>query len=63
MLIPLTAANQPQAPPEFRAALNAISRHVNDYADRARLLQGSVKLDPSALSLARLLHDMLDHLS
>ncbi len=39
MLIPLTAANQPQAPPELRAALNVISRHVDDYADRARLPQ------------------------
>jgi predicted MarR family transcription regulator len=37
MLIPLTAANQPQAPPELRAALNTITRHVNDYAERARL--------------------------
>jgi hypothetical protein len=37
MLIPLTAANQPQAPPELRTALNVISRHVDDYADRARL--------------------------
>jgi hypothetical protein len=37
MLIPLTAANQPQAPPEFRAALNATRCHVKDYADRARL--------------------------
>ena len=37
LLVPLTAANQPQAPPELRAALAAITRHVNDYADRARL--------------------------
>jgi hypothetical protein len=37
MLIPLTAANQPQAPPELRTALTTITRHVNDYADRARL--------------------------
>jgi hypothetical protein len=37
MLVPLTAANQPQAPPELRAALATITRHVNDYAIRARL--------------------------
>ena len=37
LLVPLTAANQPQAPPELRAALAAITRHVDDYADRARL--------------------------
>jgi hypothetical protein len=37
LLVPLTAANQPQAPPELRAALAAITRHVNDYATRARL--------------------------
>lgn len=41
MLMPLTAANQPQAPPEFRAAFNAIGRHVNDYADRGPPSQGS----------------------
>ena len=37
LLVPLTAANQPQAPPELRAALRAITRHVDDYANRARL--------------------------
>jgi hypothetical protein len=37
LLVPLTAANQPQAPPELRAALAAITRHVDDYATRARL--------------------------
>jgi hypothetical protein len=37
LLIPLTAANQPQAPPDLRAALTAITRHVDDYASRARL--------------------------
>jgi hypothetical protein len=36
LLVPLTAANQPQAPPELRAALAAITRRV-DYANRARL--------------------------
>jgi hypothetical protein len=37
LLVPLTAANQPQAPTELRAALAAITRHVDDYANRARL--------------------------
>jgi hypothetical protein len=37
LLVPLTAANQPQAPPELRTALAAISRHVDEYASRARL--------------------------
>jgi hypothetical protein len=37
LLVPLTAANQAQAPPELRAALAAITRHVDDYATRARL--------------------------
>src|SRR5436309_11103454 len=37
LLVPLTAANQAQAPPELRAALAAITRHVNDYANHARL--------------------------
>jgi hypothetical protein len=37
LLVPLTAANQPQAPPELRAALAAITRHVDDYANRARM--------------------------
>jgi len=37
LLVPLTAANQPQAPPELRTALAAITRHVDDYAARARL--------------------------
>jgi hypothetical protein len=37
LLVPLTAADQAQAPPELRAALSAITRHVDDYANRARL--------------------------
>jgi hypothetical protein len=37
LLVPLTAANQPQAPPELRAALTTITHHVDDYANRARL--------------------------
>lgn len=42
LLVPLTAANQPQAPPELRAALAAITRHVDDYATRARLPRSAV---------------------
>jgi hypothetical protein len=37
LLVPLAAADQPQAPPELRAALATITRHVDDYATRARL--------------------------
>jgi hypothetical protein len=37
VLVPLTAANQAQAPPELRAALKTITRHVDDYANAARL--------------------------
>ena len=37
LLVPLTATDQPQAPPELRTALTAITRHVDDYANRARL--------------------------
>jgi hypothetical protein len=37
LLIPLTAADQAQAPADLRAALAAITRHVDDYANRARL--------------------------
>jgi predicted MarR family transcription regulator len=29
LLVPLTAANQPQAPPDLRAALSTIDRHIN----------------------------------
>ena len=36
LLVPLTAANQAQASPELRGALAAITRHVDDYANRAR---------------------------
>jgi hypothetical protein len=41
LLVPLTAADQPQAPPGLRAALNTITRHVDDYATRARLPQAA----------------------
>jgi hypothetical protein len=37
LLVPLTAADQPQAPPELRQALRTLDRHVQDFADRARL--------------------------
>ncbi|MCE7010476.1 hypothetical protein LWC34_47895 [Kibdelosporangium philippinense] len=37
LLVPLTAADQPQAPPELRQALRILDRHVDGYADRARL--------------------------
>jgi hypothetical protein len=41
LLVPLTAANQAQAPPELRTALSAITRHVDDYATRARLTRAA----------------------
>jgi len=37
LLRPLTAADQPQAPPGLRQALAAIDHHVDDYITRARL--------------------------
>jgi hypothetical protein len=37
LLRPLLAADQPQAPPELRAALRAIDQHVDGYITRARL--------------------------
>jgi hypothetical protein len=37
LLIPLTAADQPQAPPALRQALCTLDRHVDDYINRARL--------------------------
>lgn len=37
LLRPLTAADQPQAPPALRQALATIDQHVNDYIARARL--------------------------
>jgi hypothetical protein len=37
LLVPLTAANQPQAPPELRAALRTIDQHIDGYITRARL--------------------------
>jgi hypothetical protein len=37
LLRPLLAADQPQAPPELRAALRAIDQHITTYITRARL--------------------------
>jgi hypothetical protein len=37
LLRPLMAADQAQAPPELRQALNVIGQHVDDYISRARL--------------------------
>ena len=34
---PLLAADQPQAPPELRAALRTIDQHIGSYVARARL--------------------------
>ncbi|MEV0228296.1 hypothetical protein [Nonomuraea sp. NPDC050786] len=41
LLVPLTAADQAQAPPELRAALKTITRHIDDYATQARLPRAS----------------------
>jgi hypothetical protein len=41
LLRPLLAADQPQAPPELRAALRAIDQHVDAYITRARLTQAA----------------------
>ena len=41
LLRPLMAADQAQAPPELRQALDVISHHVDDYIDRARLGKAS----------------------
>jgi len=37
LLVPLSAADQPQAPPEVRHALRVLDRHVGQSIDRARL--------------------------
>jgi len=41
LLRPLLAADQPQAPPELRAALRAIDQHVDAYITYARLGQAA----------------------
>jgi hypothetical protein len=43
LLRPLLAADQPQAPPELRAALRTIDQHISGYITRARLTPGCVK--------------------
>ena len=50
LLVPLTAADQAQAAPELRAALSAITRHVDDYADRARLPSAARNLTQTSTS-------------
>ena len=37
LLVPLVAADQPQAPPQLRQALRTLDQHVEGYIDRARL--------------------------
>ena len=37
LLVPLTAADQPQAPPPLRQALRTLDHHVDDYINHARL--------------------------
>jgi hypothetical protein len=44
LLRPLLAADQPQAPPELRAALRTIDQHVNNYISCARLGQNAGNL-------------------
>ena len=41
LLRPLLAADQPQAPPELRAALRAIDQHISSYITRARLSEAA----------------------
>ncbi len=41
LLRPLLAADQPQAPPELRAALRTIDQHIDDYITRARLVRAA----------------------
>jgi hypothetical protein len=41
LLRPLLAADQPQAPPQLRAALHTIDQHVDHYISRARLGQNA----------------------
>src|ERR1017187_1134704 len=41
LIRPLLAADQPQAPPELRAALRAIDQHVGTYIAHARLSQAA----------------------
>jgi predicted MarR family transcription regulator len=43
LLVPLTASDQPQAPPELRQALRTVDHHVADYINHAQA--SSLKLD------------------
>jgi hypothetical protein len=47
LLVPLTAADQPQAPPQLRQALRTLDHHVESYIHRAQL-----KLDTAVKNLA-----------
>jgi hypothetical protein len=37
LLVPLTATDQPQAPPQLRQALRTLDHHVDNYIHHARL--------------------------
>jgi hypothetical protein len=37
LLVPLTAVDQPQSPPELRQTLRTLDRHGDGYIDQARL--------------------------
>jgi hypothetical protein len=52
LLVPLTAADQPQAPPELRAALRTIDQHIDRYITHARLSPAASKLDTNVQNLA-----------
>jgi hypothetical protein len=47
LLVPLSSADQPQAPPELRTALATITQHVDQYATRARLPHAARNLSQS----------------
>jgi hypothetical protein len=47
LLIPLTSGDQPQAPPQLRAAVAAITHHVDDYTRHARLPRAAQNLPQS----------------
>ncbi len=59
-LRPLLAADQPQAPPELRAALRAIDQHISTDITSARLSPATRKLDTNVQKLARLWHKDCD---
>jgi hypothetical protein len=41
LIRPLLAADQPQAPPDLRAALRVIDHHIDDYITRARITRAA----------------------